>query len=157
MSCLHPVFNVVKLTLTPPDSITGCHPKPPPLPELVDGEEEWIVEEILDSKVINRKLRYLVKWEGFGIKHNSWKPWDDVHAPDLIADFYRKHPGAARQIQAIDFTSIPFRRVPGRHSLEEGVDVRGHSFSRFSVDSPSALSVDFPSIKSPSALSVKSP
>src|SRR5271156_4927441 len=63
------------------DPIPGCHPIPPPPPEIIDGEEEWIVEGILDSKVINRKLRYLVKWEGFGIDHNSWKPWDSVHAP----------------------------------------------------------------------------
>src|ERR1700678_822412 len=141
MSRLHPVFNVVKLTAAPPDPIVGHHPKPPPPPEIVNEEEEWIVEEILDSNVINWKLLYLVKWEGFGIEHNSWEPWDNVHAPDLIADFYRKNPGAAHQIQAIDFTSIPFCRVPGRHSLEEGVDVRGHSFSRFFVDSLSTPSV----------------
>ena len=54
MSRLHPVFNVVKLTLAPEDPIHGQHPLPPPLPEIVDGEEEWVVEEILDSKVINR-------------------------------------------------------------------------------------------------------
>jgi Chromo (CHRromatin Organisation MOdifier) domain len=124
MSRLHPVFNVVKLTLAPPDPIIGRHPKPPPLPELVDGEEEWVVEEILDSKMINWKLWYLVKWEGFGIEHNSWEPWDDVHAPDLVAEFYWKHPGAARQI-----TTIPFCVVPGRHSLEGEVDVRGQSIS----------------------------
>ena len=71
MSHLHPIFNVVKLTTAPPDLIVGCHPKSPPLPEMVDGEEEeWIVEEILDSKVINQKLRYLVKWEGFGTLEN---------------------------------------------------------------------------------------
>jgi transposase InsO family protein len=149
MSRLHPVFNVVKLTLAPPDPILGRHPKPPPLPELVDGEEEWVVEEILDSKVMNRKLRYLVKWEGFGIEHNSWEPWDTVHAPDLVAEFYRKHPGAARQIRAVDFTSIPFRVVPGRHSLEGGVDVRGQSFSeifRHSVTLPFRDSVTSPSV-----------
>jgi hypothetical protein len=143
MSRLHPVFNVVKLTPAPSDPIVGRHPKPPPPPEIIDGEEEWVVEEILDSKVINRKLRYLVKWEGFGIEHNSWEPWDNVHAQDRITEFYRKHPGAARQIRATDFEAIPFRVVPSRHSLEGGVDVRGHSFSasvppfRASVPSPS--------------------
>ena len=94
MSRLHPVFNVVKLTPAPEDPIQGRRPRPPPLPEVIDGEEEWIVEEILDSRVVNRKLRYLVKWEGFGIKHNSWEAWDDIHAPDLVADFHRKHSGA---------------------------------------------------------------
>jgi Chromo (CHRromatin Organisation MOdifier) domain len=83
VSHLHPVFNVVKLTPALPNPIAGCVPKPLPPLKIVDGEEEWVMEKILNSKVINQKLWYLVKWEGFGIEHNSWKPWDDVHAPDL--------------------------------------------------------------------------
>jgi RNase H-like domain found in reverse transcriptase/Reverse transcriptase (RNA-dependent DNA polymerase)/Integrase zinc binding domain/Chromo (CHRromatin Organisation MOdifier) domain len=132
MSRLHPVFNVVKLTLAPEDPVPGRRLRPPPLPEIVNGEEEFIVEEILDSRVINRKLRYLVKWEGYGIEHNSWEPADDVHAPERVADFHRKHPGAPRHIRFADFDTIPFRTIstaaPGRHSLEGGVDVRGHSY-----------------------------
>src|SRR5271155_5794900 len=115
----------------PSNLILGHHLQPPPPPEIVNGEEEWIVEEISDSKMVNRKLRYLIKWEGFGIEHNSWEPWNDVHAPELIMEFYRKHPSAARQIRALDFCTIPFRsispRVLSRHSLERGVDGRGHS------------------------------
>jgi hypothetical protein len=127
----HPVFNIVKLTSAPPDPIEGRRAPPPPLPEIVDGEEEWVVEEILDSKVINRKLRYLVKWKDFGIEHNTWEPWDNVHAPDLVADFYARHPGAARHIRNAAFDSIPFRPfiMPRRHSLKGGVDVRGHPIS----------------------------
>ena len=56
MSRLHLVFNVVKLTPALPDPIPGRRALPPPPPELVEGEEEWIVEEILDSKIMNRKL-----------------------------------------------------------------------------------------------------
>src|SRR5271156_2990565 len=103
MSRLHPVFNVVKLFPALPDPIPGRHPKAPPPPEIIEGDEEWIVQEILDSKMMNRKLRYLVKWEGYGVEHNSWEPWDNVHAPELVAEFYRKHPGAARQVRAADF------------------------------------------------------
>ena len=141
MSRIRPVFNVVKLSLAPPDPIPGRRAQPPPLPEIVNGEEEWVVEEILDSKMVNRKLRYLVKWEGFGIEHNSWEPWDNVHAPELIADFYRRHPGAARHIRALDFHSIPFRSVSRRHFLEGGVDVKGRSENsdvspKFSVITP---------------------
>ena len=134
MSRLHPVFNVVKLTLAPEDPIEGRRPHLPPPPELIDGEEEYIVEEILDSKMMNRKLRYLVKWEGYGVEHNSWEPWDNIHAPERVTDFHRKHPGAARHIRRVDFNSIPFRsispsEVSRRHSLEGGVDVRGHPIS----------------------------
>ena len=82
MGRLHPVFNVVKLILALADPISGCSTNPPPPPEIIECEEEWIVEEILDSKMMNRKLCYLVKWEGFGIKHNSWEPWDNVYASE---------------------------------------------------------------------------
>ena len=59
------------------------------------SQESWEqVEEILDSRVVNQKLQYLVKWEGFGIEHNSWESQDDIHALDLVADFHQKHPGA---------------------------------------------------------------
>ena len=130
MSRLHPIFNIIKLTLAPEDPIHGWCPLHPPLLEIVDGEEEWVVEEILDSKVVNWKLCYLVKWEGFRIEHNSWEPWDHLHALEWVADFHQKHPGAPWQIQFAEFNTIPFWTLPsvvlGCHFLGGGVDVRGH-------------------------------
>jgi hypothetical protein len=127
MSRIHPVFNIVKLTPASEDPIPGRRAVPPPPPEIVDGEEEWVVEEILDSKMMNWKLRYLVRWKDFGMEHNSWEPWDNVHAPELVAEFYKKHPGAARHIQTTEFLSIPFRpaTVSGRHCSEGGGGCKG--------------------------------
>ena len=71
MRRLQPVFNVVKLSPAPNDLIVGRRRNPPPLPELVDGEEEYIVEEILNSRMFRWKLQYLVKWEGYGIEGNT--------------------------------------------------------------------------------------
>ena len=53
MSCIHPVFNVIKLTPVLEDPIVGWRTMPSPLPEIVDGEEEWVVEEILNSRMMN--------------------------------------------------------------------------------------------------------
>ena len=141
MKRLHPVFSVVKLTPAPPDPIVGRRAPPPPPPEIIDGEEEWVVEEILDSQMMNRKLRYLVKWKDLGAEHNSWEPWDNVHAPELVADFHWKHPGAARRIRTADFGSIGFRPIlsdtaPGCRFSEGGVDVREHSVPHFSAALP---------------------
>ena len=131
MSRLHPVFNVIKLTLAPEDPILGRCPRPPPLPEIVNREKEFIVERILDSKIINQKLQYLIKWDRYGIEHNSWEPADDVHAPELITEFHWTHPGAPWYIRFADFNTIPFRTLSSVvlrcHSLEGGVDVRGHN------------------------------
>ena len=49
MKQLHPVFNVVKLTLAPEDPITGWRTEDYPPPIVIDREVEWKVEEILDS------------------------------------------------------------------------------------------------------------
>ena len=50
MSRLHPVFNVVKLSPATDNPIPGRRATPPPAPEIVDGEEEWVVEEIWTAR-----------------------------------------------------------------------------------------------------------
>ncbi|CAJ0966301.1 unnamed protein product [Ranitomeya imitator] len=65
----------------------------PPAPVLVEGELEYVVEKILDSRVSRRKLQYLVKWKGYGQEDNSWVVASDVHAADLVRAFHRAHPG----------------------------------------------------------------
>ena len=128
---LHPVFNVIKLTPALDDPIPGRQAAPPPPPELIDGEEHYEVKEILNSRMFRRKLQYLVKWEGYGTEHNSWEYTQNVAAPDLVAEFHAKNPGAPRQIRALAFGSIPFRPIPTqtsasrRCSFEGGVIVRG--------------------------------
>jgi len=49
MKQLHPVFNIVKLTLALDDPIADRKTEDHPLPIVIDGEPEWKVEEILDS------------------------------------------------------------------------------------------------------------
>jgi len=110
MRRLHPVFNVVKLMPAPEDPITGRHTAKPPPPELVDGEEHYIVEKILNSRTFNRQFQYLIKWKGYGYEENSWVAEKDISASDLIAEFYRDNPGAPRRIRSAAFNSIAFRR-----------------------------------------------
>ena len=78
MRCLHLVFNVVKLTLTSDDPIVRRRWNPPPPPELVDGEEEYVVEKVLNSRMFRGKLQYLVKWEGYGVEGNTWEYWENL-------------------------------------------------------------------------------
>ncbi|CCO36844.1 Retrotransposable element Tf2 155 kDa protein type 1 [Rhizoctonia solani AG-1 IB] len=62
--------------------------RPPPV--TVEGEEEYIVEAILDNKRRGNKWWYLVKWEGYGPEHNSWEPKENLeHSKDLIKKYYQ--------------------------------------------------------------------
>jgi len=88
MRQLHPVFNVVKLSAAPEDPILERKLQAPPPPIVVDGEEEWKVEEILDSRWYRRKFQFLVKWKGFSREHNSWEVASNVKAPDLVTEYY---------------------------------------------------------------------
>ena len=66
--------------------------------DLIEGESEWEVEKILGSRHYGRKkiLEYLVKWKGYSVAHNSWEPGDNVHAPELLKEFYSEEPMAIR-------------------------------------------------------------
>ena len=50
MSRLHPVFNVVKLLPAPDNPILGRQADPPPPPDLINGEEHFKLEAVLDSR-----------------------------------------------------------------------------------------------------------
>jgi len=50
MRQLHPVFNVIKLSAALEDLILERKPQALPPPIVVDREEEWEVEEILNSR-----------------------------------------------------------------------------------------------------------
>jgi len=61
MRQLYPVFNVIKLSAALEDLILERKLQAPPPPIVVDREEEWKVEEILDSHWHRRRFQFLVK------------------------------------------------------------------------------------------------
>jgi hypothetical protein len=42
-------------------------------PMEMEGELEFEIQEILDSKINRGKLRYLMKWKGYGPDERSWE------------------------------------------------------------------------------------
>lgn len=80
---------------------------PPPKPDIIDGEEEYEVEKILDSRVYRRQLQYLVQWKGYGPGDNSWQPAKNLeHTPRLIAKYHKENPSAPRAIKAAAFEEL---------------------------------------------------
>jgi hypothetical protein len=65
----HNVFNVVSLKPYKTDGRAQ-----PPAPILVEGEEEFFLEEVLQHRVAkNGALYYLVRWKGYGPEYNTWQ------------------------------------------------------------------------------------
>ena len=73
-----------------------------PPPDLINGEEEYEIEEILQSRKFGRgrKIQYLVKWKGYPDLENQWVDWDDLHADEALVDFKEKNPNAIMHIKA---------------------------------------------------------
>ena len=80
-----------------PNEIPNCVQSPPPLVN-IEGELEYEISEIVDSK-INKcqscKLLYLVYWLGYKNTNEelSWLPATELkHADELVSDFHSTYP-----------------------------------------------------------------
>ncbi|QRW20391.1 Retrotransposable element Tf2 protein [Rhizoctonia solani] len=83
---IHNVFYVGLLSKTH-ESPSQPFPERPP-PETIEGEEEYEVEQIIDSKRQRGKWFYLIKWKGYGPKDNSWEPEELLeHSQEEIQRF----------------------------------------------------------------------
>src|ERR1700744_153598 len=82
---IHPVFHA---SLLMPYTETLIHGEnfPEPPPDLVDGAEEWEVEQILETRKRRNQLQFLIKWKGYSAAHNSWEPEQNLNATELIQE-----------------------------------------------------------------------
>ena len=71
----------------------------PPPPVFIDGEPEFEIAEILNSKVnqqcCNCKLLYLIHWTGYAgtDEETSWILATELgNAPELVADYHAAYP-----------------------------------------------------------------
>ena len=106
---IHPVFNEALLTPhKPPVYPQQQLPQPAP-PVIVKGDEEYEVDEILDSRMRNSKLQYLVCWKDYPARTDwTWELESNItHVPEVIKDFHTKNPSAPRRLP-LDTRTILF-------------------------------------------------
>jgi hypothetical protein len=96
---IHPVFHTSLLSPYKEMEEHGENfPEPPP--NLIEGEEEYEVEQVLNSRWhgCGKKLQYLLRWRGYSQAHDSWESVEQVHAPELVDRFHQENPEAIRAI-----------------------------------------------------------
>jgi len=60
----------------------------PSLSEIINEEEEYTVEAILDKKIVGKDFYYLVKWLGYPLYDATWKPIQHLqNAQEKVREF----------------------------------------------------------------------
>jgi hypothetical protein len=88
---IHNVFH--RSLLTPYKETTmNSNQYQEPVPDLIYGQPEWEVEEILGARKRHHQLQFLARWKGFSEAHDSWEPLTNINADHLIRKYYQENP-----------------------------------------------------------------
>ncbi|KIN98762.1 hypothetical protein M404DRAFT_31083 [Pisolithus tinctorius Marx 270] len=99
---IHPVVNVSRVkpykgplegqTVTCPGPVVGH-----------EGDEEFEVDYVADSRLKRNRLEYLVHWKGYHDEDRTWEPESALKsAPGAVRDFHRRNPSAPRKLHGMN-------------------------------------------------------
>ena len=114
---IHPVVNVSKLQLYKLQVKGQKAAKPAPV--IIEGEEEYEVEKILNKRKIQEKDKFLVCWKGYTAEADTWGDRGNLkNAGKLVEEFERKYgeeDKEVRQQEQIEEEREFDRGLPGRY------------------------------------------
>ena len=138
---IHPVFHVDLLTPYQETVFHGPNYTRPPL-DLIDNEEEYEVEQVLDSRVRGRncKVQYLVKWVGYPDSNNQWVNSDQMMANNAIAEYKKRCPNTQRYIRRMKTGNLlidfPLMSLPTPSTIENVICSNALSPHEYSLAAP---------------------
>ena len=89
---IHDNFHVFLLKKNSNDSLTNQIESSLP-PVMINNEEEWKVDDVLDSRQYgrNKKLQYRVKWVGYPSDKKWYDAVDLKNALDIVVEYHKRY------------------------------------------------------------------
>ncbi|EDO48908.1 predicted protein [Nematostella vectensis] len=81
-------------------------------------EEEYEVEKVMDKRVINGGIEYLLKWKGYPDSENTWESEEGLQCPELIEEYEKKKKASSKPSNILDKSALFISSFS--HSVEKG-------------------------------------
>jgi len=95
---IHPVVNVSRVRLY--NSQVKGQKKILPKLVIIEGEEEFEVEKILNKRTVRGKEKFLVRWKGYIVEEDTWENRENLeNAKELVEEFKREHGEEAKELR----------------------------------------------------------
>jgi len=95
---IHPVVNVSRVRLY--TSQVKGQKKIPLKPVIIEGEEKFEVEKILNKRVVRGKEKFLVRWKGYMAEADMWESRENLeNAKELVEEFEREYRKGAEELR----------------------------------------------------------
>ena len=95
---IYPVVNVSRVRLYKPQ-IEG-QKKIPPKPVIIEGEEEFKVEKILNKRLVRGKEKFLVRWKRYIAEEDTWENRENLkNAKELVEEFEKIYGKEAEELR----------------------------------------------------------
>jgi len=112
---IHPVVNISRVRRYV-GQVEGQR-KEQPAPVIIEGEEEWEVERILNKRKVRGKDKYLVHWKGFTAESDTWERRENLeNAKEAIEEFEKEYQRDMEDVARQEREETTFKRgeLPGK-------------------------------------------
>jgi len=95
---IHPVVNVSRIRRH--TSQVEGQQKEAPQPIVIEGEEEWEVERILNKRKVQGRDKYLVWWKGFTAEGDTWEGRKNLeNVKELVEEFEKEYERDEKEVR----------------------------------------------------------
>jgi len=95
---IHLVVNVSRIKQYI-DQVDGQR-KETPQPVVIEREEEWEVEKILNKRKVRGKDKFLVWWKGFMVEEDTWESRENLqNTGDILREFEKEYNRDNREVR----------------------------------------------------------